>query len=375
MNPFEQTIQSTRSRARTGVLTTPHGKLSTPFFMPIATRGAVKTISTFDLDRLGTPILLSNTYHLWLRPGLDVLRARGGLHHFMDWSGAILTDSGGFQVFSLEGLRKLTEEGVKFQSHIDGAPLLLTPELCMEIQRTIGSDICMCLDVCTKLPATREAIQGAAEMTTRWAARSRIAFDVLRENSFNPGALLFGIVQGGVEKDVRRSSATSLMEIGFEGYSIGGLSVGEPFEQACDMLDELDTILPRTSPRYFMGGAQPHEILGYVKRGIDMFDCVLPTRNARHGHVYQFVHDDLTRPDFYQVVHVTNERWKQSDQPLIDEQRYVVDVELARYSFGYLRHLFSVQEMLGARLATLMNLRFYFELMRRIREGIEQGTV
>ncbi|MFA6429089.1 MAG: tRNA guanosine(34) transglycosylase Tgt [Patescibacteria group bacterium] len=365
------------SHARRATLNTPHGDLQTPFFMPIATRGAVKTLSSADMERLGTPIVLSNTYHLWLRPGMEVMRAFGGLHTFMDWPGAILTDSGGFQVFSLSGLRKLTDEGVTFQSHIDGAKMHLSPELCMEIQRTIGSDICMVLDVCTELPSTPEKLAHALKLTTAWARRSKQRFEETREGSVNPGAKLFGIVQGGTSADLRRQSAAELMEIGFDGYAIGGLSVGEPFEEACAILDVLNEILPKDKPRYFMGGAQPHEIVAYVQRGIDMMDCVLPTRNARHGMLYRFVHDDLTRPDFYETIHVTNEKYKSSQEPLIGTDGAVsgVDEELKRYTLGYVRHLFSVDEMLGYRLASMANLRFYLELLRRVREGIEKGKL
>lgn len=349
---FQLLNTSVRNSIRRGTLTTPHGILQTPFFMPIATRGVVKTLSSHDVEALGSPIVLANAYHLWLRPGLEVLKAMGGLHAFMDWKGAILTDSGGFQVFSLAGLRKLSEDGVTFQSHIDGAKMTLTPELCMEIQRTIGSDICMVLDVCTELPASEEDLRHALELTTRWARRSKEAFLETREGSINPDAALFGIVQGGTHLDLRRESAEALMAIGFDGYAIGGLSVGEPFEDACRVLEHLDAILPKDRPRYFMGGAQPHEIVAYVQRGVDLFDCVLPTRNARHGLLYRFVHDDLTRPDFYETIHVTNEKYKMSKE------------------FGYLRHLFSIDEMLGLRLATQINLEFYLELMERIRASI-----
>jgi len=359
---------------------TPHGVLETPFFMPIATRGAVKTLSSFDVERLGSPILLSNTYHLWLRPGLDVLKACEGLHKLMDWKGAILTDSGGFQVFSLAGLRKLDKEGVLFQSHIDGAKMRLTPELCVEIQRTIGSDICMVLDVCTKLPATQTDLERALELTTEWARRSQEAFFANEAASLNPGAKLFGIVQGGTDLTLRKKSAQALVEIGFDGYAIGGLSVGEPFEEACTVLDGVMVELPTHRPRYFMGGAQPHEIVGYVKRGIDMFDCVLPTRNARHGSIYRFVHEDLTRSDFYEVIHVTNEKWKSSQEPLVPKKElggvvHTIDEELHRYTMGYLRHLFSIDEMLALRLATMLNLRFYLELMAKIRHAIETGLL
>jgi queuine tRNA-ribosyltransferase len=335
---------------------TRHGALHTPFFMPIATKGAVKTLSSGDLERLGSPIILSNTYHLWLRPGLDVLRSFGGLHRLMDWKGAILTDSGGFQVFSLSGLRKLTEGGVTFQSHIDGAKMVLTPELCMEIQEAIGSDIRMVLDVCTELPATHEQLVEANRMTIAWAKRSKEAFHS------QDGTLLFGIVQGGTDIALRQESARALMEIGFDGYAIGGLSVGEPFEEACRVLEALQDVLPVDKPRYFMGGAQPHEIVGYVERGIDMFDCVLPTRNARHGTLYRWTHGDISRPDFYEVLHATNEKFKLSQEPL-----HPTDPELSRYTLGYLRHLFSVDEMLAHRLATLTNVKFYLELMERLR--------
>jgi queuine tRNA-ribosyltransferase len=368
---------------RRGEFVTAHGTLQTPFFMPIATKGAVKTLSSLDVERLASPILLSNTYHLWLRPGMEVMKALGGLHRMMDWRGALLTDSGGFQVFSLSGIRKLTEEGVQFQSHIDGAKMMLTPELCMEIQRTIGSDICMVLDVCTELPASRDTLHASLEVTTKWAKRSKQAFENTRSGSINPDAKLFGIVQGGTDPELRERSAKELVEIGFDGYAIGGLSVGEPFEEACAILDKLIPVLPKDKPRYFMGGAQPHEIVGYVERGIDMLDCVLPTRNARHGSIYRFVHDDLSRPDFYEVIHATNEKWKASDEPILPDlsadqagtgkYQCAADDELKRYSMGYLRHLFSIDEMLALRLATMINVRFYLELMERLRLRNAQG--
>lgn len=363
-------LHSRDDRGRKGTLSLPHGEMQTPFFMPIATKGAVKTLSSFDIERLSSPILLSNTYHLWLRPGLELMQRFGGLHSFMNWQGNILTDSGGFQVFSLQGLRKLTEEGVQFQSHIDGAKMMLTPELCMDIQRAIGSDIVMVLDVCTELPATRENLIEALELTTRWAKRSKEQFEKTREGSINPHAKLFGIIQGGTDIELRIRSAKELIEIGFDGYAIGGLSVGEPFEEACKVLEALDDILPKDKPRYFMGGAQPHEIVGYTARGIDMFDCVLPTRNARHGSVYLFKSTDFTQRDFYEVVHVQNAQWKDSQRPLVekDDIRTPADEELSRYTMGYLRHLFTVDEMLGQRLATMMNLRFYLRLMEELRK-------
>lgn len=360
-------------KGRRGTLETPHGTLETPFFMPIATKGAVKTLSSQDMENIGSPIILSNTYHLWLRPGLELMKEFGGLHRLMDWKGAILTDSGGFQVFSLSGLRKLSEEGVQFQSHIDGAKLMLTPELCMQIQRAIGSDIVMVLDVCTELPATQKSLEKALTLTTRWAKRSKEEFERTKAESVNPGAKLFGIIQGGTDIELRKRSAQELIDIGFDGYAIGGLSVGEPFEEACKVLEALDPILPIDKPRYFMGGAKPHEIVAYVERGVDMFDCVLPTRNARHGQLYRFVHDDLSKPDFYEAIQITNEKWKHSTEPIVAPAKAEINPifkELSRYSMGYLRHLFTVDEMLGFRLATMNNVAFYLELIDRIRARV-----
>ncbi|MBU1033055.1 MAG: tRNA guanosine(34) transglycosylase Tgt [Patescibacteria group bacterium] len=350
------------------VLKTPHGELKTPFFMPIATKGAVKTLSSFDIERLGSPIILSNTYHLYLRPGMDVIKHFGGLHKFMDWDGALLTDSGGYQVFSLAKIRKLTEEGVKFASHIDGSRHLLTPELSIEIQQTLGSDIVMVLDECTPPDMSLTDLKKSVERTTRWAERSKAAFEKGRDASNNFGAQLFGIVQGGTDIDLRIKHAQDLMKIGFDGYAIGGLSVGEPFEQALEVIKALDEVLPKDKPRYFMGGGKPDEIVAYVKNGIDMFDCVIPTRNARHGLIYRFVHDDLSKPDFFESIHITNEKWKFDEATLAyPNDDDPISKELSRYSYAYLRHLFTVEEVLGQRLATLMNLKFYLGLMERLR--------
>lgn len=372
---FTKRFDSAISRARRGTLETAHGSLETPFFMPIATKGAVKTISTFDVERLGSPILLSNTYHLYLRPGLEILRHYGGLHRMMSWNGALLTDSGGYQVFSLAKMRKLKEEGAEFASHIDGSRHLLSPELSMEIQQTIGSDIVMVLDECTPSGSTDAYLRDSIARTTRWAERSKTAFLAGRPSSNNPSSQLFGIVQGGVDEALRRESASALRSIGFDGYAIGGLSVGEAFTDSCRIVEALDAELPKDAPRYFMGGAKPEEIVAYVQRGIDMFDCVIPTRNARHGLLYRFVHDDLTRPDFYEAIHVTNESLKMSDVPLVEPAGYGVDDELSRYTLGYVRHLFTVDEVLGHRLMTLANVRFYLELMKRIRLAIETGRL
>jgi queuine tRNA-ribosyltransferase len=367
---------SSESRARRGTIKTPHGELPTPFFMPIATKGAVKTLSSFDVERLGSPILLSNTYHLYLRPGIEVLKQFGGLHRFMSWNGALLTDSGGYQVFSLAQMRKITDEGAVFASHIDGSRHLLTPELSMEIQQVIGSDIAMVLDECTPAGSSNDYLKDSLARTIRWAERSKTAFEKGRASSNNSGAQLFGIVQGGTDEMLRIAHAEELIKIGFDGYAIGGLSVGEPFDDSCRTVAALDGTLPADRPRYFMGGAKPHEIVEYVKRGIDMFDCVLPTRNARHGQMYRFVHDDLSRPDFYEVVHLTNESLKTDERPLIEcVEGDPIAQELSRYSLAYVRHLFTVEEMLGQRLATFANVRFYLELMRRIRTAIEEGKL
>ncbi len=373
---FELRQASGLSRARRGVLHTAHGDLETPFFMPIATKGAVKTLSSQDIERLGSPIVLSNTYHLYLRPGLDVMREFGGLHRFMDWRGAILTDSGGYQVFSLGAMRKITEDGVVFASHIDGSKHELTPEKSIQIQQAIGSDIVMVFDECTPPGSTAEYLTASVDRTVRWAERCKAEFARGREGSNNPGSLLFGINQGGVLDDLRVRHAAKMSGFGFDGYAIGGLSVGEPFADACRIVSALDRNLPQDAARYFMGGAQPHEIVEYVKRGVDMFDCVLPTRNARHGLLYRFRHDDLSRPDFYEMVHVTNEQFKYSKDPLVppvdgDE----VSQELSRFSLGYVRHLFTVDEMLAYRLVTLANVRFYLGLMRRLRSDIESGRL
>lgn len=375
-NFFTHHKTSKISRARRGTIVTPHGILETPFFMPIATKASVKSLSSADVERLGSPIVLSNTYHLYLRPGLEALRAFGGLHKFMSWDGALLTDSGGYQIFSLSKMRKIVEEGAHFSSHIDGSKHLLTPELSMEIQQVIGSDIAMVLDECTPAGSNAAYLEDSLARTIRWAERSKQAFEQGLVSSNNPGGKLFGIVQGGTSESMRCDHARELMRIGFDGYAIGGLSVGEAFEDSCKTVAAVDAVLPADAPRYFMGGAQPHEIVAYVKRGIDMFDCVLPTRNARHGMLYRFVHDDLSRPDFYETIHVTNEKYRLSQEPLVvAESQDLISEDLSRYSLGYIRHLFSVEELLAYRLMTLANVRFYLKLMKMIRVGIDNGTI
>jgi queuine tRNA-ribosyltransferase len=354
---------------RSIIIKTAHGDIQTPFFMPIATKGAVKTLSSFDVERLGSPIVLSNAYHLFLRPGIKVIERLGGLHKFMGWNGAILTDSGGFQVFSLSDRRKVTEEGVVFRSPIDGSEHALTPESSIDIQMRLGSDIIMCFDEVIGLPASEQETASADERTGRWAKRCREYFDSKIDSSINPNAQLFGILQGGTNHELRKRSAQELLKTGFDGYAIGGLSVGEPFEEALGVLDQVIPLLPKDKPRYFMGGAQPDQIIEYVKRGIDMFDCVLPTRNARHGHLYRWVHDDLSKPDFYEVINVTNAACRGSSEPLLNASASVFDDELSRFSLGYLHHLFDTQEMLAYRLATIHNVAFYLRMFELIREG------
>jgi queuine tRNA-ribosyltransferase len=363
-------LRETTPEARRGVLKTPHGDLQTPFFMPIATKGAVKTLSSVDIEKVGSPIILSNTYHLLLRPGMDVMKQMGGLHRLMGWNGALLTDSGGYQVLSLSDRRKVTEEGVEFSSPLDGSKHLLTPESSIDIQRTIGSDIVMCFDELIDLPGTREDIHAAAERTTRWAKRCKDRFEATRKEAINPDAQLFGIIQGGTYPELRKKSAQDLLEIGFDGYAIGGIVADKTFESALEALGWIIPMLPEDKPRYFMGGARPDQVVEYVKHGVDMFDCVLPTRNARHGHLYRWVHDDLSKPDFFEVINITNAKWRGSAEPLKDQKMVSgFDDELSRFTMGYLHHLFDTQEMLAYRLATIVNVSFYLELFRRLRQG------
>lgn len=370
---FTVVASSQKSNARVGKLATNHGEIETPFFMPIATQGSVKHVGTDDLEALGASILLSNTYHLMLRPGTDVLRAAGGLHGLMNWQKPILTDSGGYQVFSLADLRSMTDEGVTFRSHIDGSEQFLSPEKSMEVQHAIGSDMVMTLDECTTYPVAEEPARTSLELTLRWAERSKAHYAAIGGRG-----LLFGIQQGSTYAHLREESARRLVEIDFDGYAVGGLSIGEPREETYKLVDVFDAIVPRTSPRYFMGAGKPEEIVEYVRRGIDMFDCVMPTRNARHGLLYVWKKDqvdnsrELSTGDFYEAMHITNERFKQDFTP-IDERCGCPTCR--RYSRAYIRHLFTVKEPLGQRLATLHNLYFYLELMRLIRDAIRAGNL
>ena len=343
-------ITTTDGAARRGKLEFGRGSVQTPAFMPVGTYGTVKAMTPEELIDLGAEIVLGNTFHLWLRPGTRIIRAHGDLHDFMHWQRPILTDSGGFQVFSLGAMRKITEQGVHFRSPVDGAKVFMGPEESMQIQRELGSDIVMIFDECTPYPATEAEARSSMELSLRWAERSKAA------HAGNPNAL-FGIVQGGVFPVLRAQSLERLQEIGFDGYAVGGLSVGEPPEDRWRVLDFLADRLPGGHPRYLMGVGRPEDIVEAVRRGIDMFDCVLPTRNARNGHL--FTHDG--------VVRIRNAVHEDDTRPL-DES---CDCYTCRnYSRAYLRHLFRCNEILGARLHTIHNLYYYQTLMREIREAI-----
>jgi len=348
-------ITATDGAARCGVLQTAHGAIDTPVFMPVGTYGAVKGMSPAELRGLGAQIVLGNTFHLWLRPGLEVIAAHGGLHRFMGWGGPILTDSGGYQVFSLGELRKISEEGVKFQSPVNGDACFLTPEESMRIQRVLDADIVMVFDECTPHPATFEQARESMQLSMRWAARSKQA------HAGNANAL-FGIVQGGMHESLRDESLAALTAIGFDGYAIGGLSVGEPKADMLRILRHTAPRLPADRPRYLMGVGTPADIVAAVSAGIDMFDCVLPTRNARNGWLY-------TRRG---VIKLRNARYRDDLAPL--------DADCACYTCrnftrAYLHHLQRVNEMLGARLNTLHNLHYYQELMQGLRAAIAAGRL
>ncbi len=342
-------------RARRGVLTFSRGRVDTPAFMPVGTYGTVKAMTPEELEGMGAQIVLGNTFHLWLRPGTEIIRLHGDLHDFMHWQRPILTDSGGFQVYSLGEMRRITEEGVHFRSPVNGDRVFMGPEESMRIQRELGSDIVMIFDECTPYPATEEAARRSMELSLRWARRSREA------HGDNPAAL-FGIVQGSVYPDLRRRSLEGLLEIGFDGYAVGGLSVGEPPADRWRILDRMAELLPREKPRYLMGVGTPEDIVEAVWRGIDMFDCVLPTRNARNGHL--FTHEG--------VVRIRNAKHARDTGP-VDPH---CDCYTCRnYSRAYLRHLQRCNEILGARLATIHNLHYYQKLMADLRTAIEQDRL
>ena len=345
-------IKSRDGKARRGVLELAHGAVDTPAFMPVGTYGTVKAMTPDELAANGTQIVLGNTFHLWLRPGLDVIGKHGGLHRFMGWDRPILTDSGGFQVFSLSSTRKISEEGVRFASPINGDALFLTPEESMSIQKTLNADIAMVFDECTPYPATEKQAAESMQLSMRWARRCR---DVHR-------GVLFGIVQGGMHEKLRDDSLDQLLRIGFEGYAIGGLSVGEPKEDRARVMRHITPNLPPDRPRYLMGMGTPEDIIEAVAAGIDMFDCVLPTRNARNGWLFTRFGD----------VKIRNARYSDDTRPL--DERCACHT-CRHFTRAYLHHLQKANEILGARLNTLHNLHYYQELMRELRAAIETGVL
>ncbi len=342
-------------QARRGRLTLPHGTMDTPAFLPVGTYGAVKGVAPVELHALGAQAVLGNTFHLWLRPGLEVIAAHGGLHRFIGWDGPILTDSGGFQVFSLGALRRISEEGVRFASPVNGDRLFLTPEESMRIQRVLDSDIVMVFDECTPFPATIEQAADSMRRSLRWARRSRTA----HEGNANA---LFGIVQGGMYEALRSESVAGLLDIGFDGYAIGGLSVGEPKPEMRRILAHTAALLPADRPRYLMGVGTPEDLVEAVKLGIDLFDCVLPTRNARNGWLYTSGG----------IVRIRNARYSLDTGPI---DPHCPCAACRNFSRAYLHHLQRVGEMLGARLATIHNLTYYQRLMRSLREAIDAGEL
>jgi queuine tRNA-ribosyltransferase len=354
-------LKTDPSGARLGRLTTPHGTIDTPAFMPVGTAGTVKGLTQQTLEDLGVHILLANTYHLYLRPGHELIARLGGLHRFMAWPGAILTDSGGYQVFSLAKLRKVTGEGVKFRSHLDGSEHFLSPEKSIEIQQALGSDIAMVLDECIEYPADRERAAQALARTSEWARRCR-EYARTHASETNPGQQLFGIVQGGMFPDLRRESARQIVDLDFPGYAVGGLAVGEPQEMTCEMAAEATALLPPERPRYLMGVGLPEQLADFVRCGVDMMDCVLPTRNARNGCLF------TSRGR----VSIRNACYADDTRPVDEACGCAV---CARYSRAYLRHLYMAGEMLGPILGTHHNVHFFLDIMGQIRNAIAFGDL
>ncbi len=350
-----------QSSARAGEITTDHGTIQTPIFMPVGTAASVKTVHQRELkDDINAQIILGNTYHLFLRPGMDLMQAAGGLHQFMNWDRPILTDSGGYQVYSLAQNRKITEEGVTFQSHIDGSRHFFSPESAMDVQRQIGADIIMAFDECTPYPCDRDYAEKSMHMTHRWLKRCCEHFDKT-EGLYGHSQTLFPIVQGSVYSDLRRQSAEAIASFEREGNAIGGLSVGEPHEMMYAMTEEVCGILPKDKPRYLMGVGTPENILECIALGVDMFDCVLPTRNARHGMVYTW--DG--------IINIKNKKWEGDFSVLDPKGTSYVD---SQYSRAYVRHLFAAGEMLGPQITSIHNLAFYLDLVTQAREQIKNGN-
>ena len=376
---FELLTTDRHSKARCGRLTSAHGEIDTPAFMPVGTQGSVKGVSPRELRELHAQIVLGNTYHLFVRPGLDVIKHFGGLHNFMNWSGPILTDSGGYQIFSLAKLRKITEQGVEFQNHIDGARAFISPEIAMEIQLLLGSDIAMVLDECVPYPCEHDYAAQSAEMTTRWAKRckewkeknaERSTLNAQRPTSkagsinyqlSTINQLLFGIVQGGSFEDLRKQSAQAIVDLDFNGYAIGGVSVGEPEDEMMRAVEWAEPLLPGNKPRYAMGLGTPPQLLELIARGLDMFDCVLPTRLARNGTAFTATG----------TVNLKNAEFILDKNPI--EENCMCDA-CHQFSRGYIRHLIKAEEILGLRLITVHNLHFYLNLMNQARAEIEKGT-
>lgn len=355
-------INSQCGSARRGTLTFRRGKIQTPVFMPVGTYGTVKSVTPEEVAADGAEIILGNTFHLMLRPGTQVIRKHGGLHEFMNWHKPILTDSGGFQVFSLAAIRKLSEDGVRFQSPLDGNEVFLTPEKSMEVQHDLNADVTMIFDECTPYPATEDEAAESMRLSLRWAKRSRHRFDELRQENPERGEALFGIVQGGIYAKLREESLAGLSDIGFDGFAVGGLAVGEPEHERLQVLDDLMPIMPKDKPRYLMGVGTPVDIAEGVMRGIDMFDCVIPTRHARNGHLFTSEG----------TINIRNARHTDDTGPLDPNCGCYT---CSHYSRAYLRHLEKCGEMLGPRLGTLHNLYYYQELMMNIRQAIEAGTL
>jgi len=376
---FELLAQDRESKARHGRLTTAHGAIETPTFIPVGTQGSVKAVSPRELRELNAPIVLGNTYHLFVRPGIEVIKHFGGLHKFMTWDRPILTDSGGYQIFSLAKLRKISEDGVQFQNHVDGTPAFVSPEIAMEIQAALGSDIAMVLDECPPWPCEYDYAAKSAEMTTRWAKRckewveenaQRSTSDVQRpieestvSNQRSPiqRQLVFGIVQGATFGELRKQSAQAIVDLDFDGYAIGGVSVGEPEEEMFRAVESSEPFLPSDKPRYAMGIGTPPQLLEMISRGMDMFDCVLPTRLARNGTAFTSTG----------TLNLKNAEYAKDRRPIEDD---CVCSSCREFSRGYVRHLIKAEEILGLRIITLHNLHFYLDLMRRARDKIDKGT-
>ncbi len=357
------TLLKQEGHARRGEFQTPHGLVQTPVFMNVGTQGAIKGgLSARDLKEIGCQIELSNTYHLHVRPGDELVKRMGGLHRFMTWDGPILTDSGGFQIFSLAKLRKITEEGVHFNSHVDGRAIFMGPEESIRIQANLGSDIAMAFDECVKIPSPRDYVQRSCNRTYRWLERCKNALDRFRaeDDAVNPGQMLFGINQGAVFHDLRIEHMKKIAELDLPGYAIGGLAVGETHQEMYDTIQAVEEYMPKDRPRYLMGVGTPGNILEGVARGVDFFDCVMPARNGRHGHLFTW----------RGIINIKNEKYAQDEQPIDPQCRCPV---CRRYSRAYVRHLFKADEMLALRLAVAHNLYFYNSLMAEIRRSLDEG--